>query len=133
MHDPAPDDLESFAQHLRAQPPRELPEHWRAEILAAASRTASPVIRPRRWHRAAGMLGAWLWPHPAAYAGLAAVRALIVAMQLSTPALETGRVFPRADASFAGPTTPRNGMSIFESVRLANRESSLLSATDNRP
>ena len=133
MHDPAPGDLDPFAEHLRAQLPRDLPAHWRGEVLAAALRAASPAIPPPRWHRAAGMLGAWLWPHPVAYTGLAVVWPFIIAMRLSTSSPETGPVVPDANFSFAGPVAPGNGVSIFESVRLTNQEAYLLSVTDNRP
>ena len=133
MHDPAPDDLKFFAEHLRAQPPGMLPEHWREEILVAALRTASPSLLLSRWQRAVGMLGRWFWPHPVAYAGLAAVWILIVAMRLSTPAFEPDPVFPRSDASFAGSAALDGGVPIFESMRLAEQESFLLSYTENRP
>ena len=129
MQDPTPDDLESFAERLRAQPPVKLPGHWRAEILAAAAVVAPPA----RWHRTVAMLAARLWPHPAAFAGLAVAWVLIVTMRLSTPVLTTVPIFSSSDSASTALAPLGNGMSIFASMRLADQESSLLPATKNRP
>ena len=77
-----PDPLESL---LRRQPTRPVPPAWRDEILraaraAAASRPA-PVERPR----AAGWLAALLWPHPVAWAGLAAIWLVVLGLNLASP------------------------------------------------
>jgi len=70
-----------FEQRLRGQPLKPLPGEWRAEILAAARearglRHSSFVIR-HSW------LATLLWPHPKAWAGLAAVWLAIVALNFS--------------------------------------------------
>ena len=125
MHDPDPDAPDAFAARLRAQLPAGLPAQWRAEILLAASSLDRSADRPLGWRRAAAALAAWLWPHPLAYAGLAAAWAVILALRLLT-------IPPSPIASPAGPglvttgtgTVPEDGWPIFQSGRLASRESS---------
>lgn len=74
--------MNEFEQRLRRLPVRKLPADWRAEILAAAApvRTAAPVnglvlLRAR--------LLELFWPHPKAWAGLAAAWAIILLLNLS--------------------------------------------------
>jgi len=79
-----PDD---FEQRLRRQTLRQVPTGWREEILAAAIGRASSVER-RAQERSesptlVARLSSLLWPHPAAWAGLAAVWMLILAMHFS--------------------------------------------------
>lgn len=71
-------NTDGFEQHLRRQPPRRLPAEWRDEILAAArtaqaeaERAAGARPRSLALPRLAGWRE-WLWPSPAAWAGLAA-------------------------------------------------------------
>jgi hypothetical protein len=69
--------MDNFEQKLQRQPPKGIPAEWRGEILAAAtSRHASRVIRH-------SFLSTLLWPHPRAWAGLAAVWILILAVNFS--------------------------------------------------
>lgn len=86
-----PDD---FEQKLQRQPLRQIPGEWRGEILAAA---AADVNRRQEVSReftfaATGrsllstlnaQLSTILWPHPRAWAGLAAVWVLILAVNFS--------------------------------------------------
>ena len=74
--------MNEFEQRLRRLPARKLPTDWRAEILAAATPvpTAAPVnglalLRAR--------LVELFWPHPKAWAGLAAAWAIILLLNLS--------------------------------------------------
>jgi hypothetical protein len=85
------EEMEQFEQRLSRQPPRQIPSAWRAEILAAA-RTAqaachpSPVTRhlkPSRPSSILHILSSLLWPHPKAWAGLAAVWIFIFAVNFS--------------------------------------------------
>jgi hypothetical protein len=75
------DESEQFEQHLGRQPVKQIPAEWRAEILSAA-RAAQPSrhLSPSTCH-------AWLstifWPHPKAWAGLAAIWILIFAVNFS--------------------------------------------------
>ena len=74
-----PDD---FEQKLQRQALRQIPAEWREEILhaadaAAGSRPSTLDFRP------AGFLSTILWPHPGAWAGLAAVWILILAVDFS--------------------------------------------------
>ena len=85
-----PDD---FEQKLQRQPLRQIPGEWRDEILVAAdvNRRNRPV---RKFTFAATpfrrllsifnhQLSTLLWPHPKAWAGLAAVWILIFALDFS--------------------------------------------------
>ena len=78
-----------FEKKLRRQPVKEIPSAWRAEILAAASaeqtiRHSSSVIRPGWLSTLNSQLSTLLWPHPRAWAGLAAVWVFIFTLNFST-------------------------------------------------
>ncbi len=84
----APDEFEN---RLQRQPPRPVPPAWRDEILAAARRPAAATQDPRSdpyrgfpaLARLRQQLTAVLWPHPSAWAGLAAAWVVILALYLS--------------------------------------------------
>jgi hypothetical protein len=78
--------MNEFEQKISRQPLRQIPGEWRAEILAAAN---FPVSRSEA--KTASFLSTLnhqlstiLWPHPKAWAGLAAVWVFILAVNLST-------------------------------------------------
>jgi hypothetical protein len=85
-----PDD---FEQKLQRQPLRQVPAEWRGEILTAADEvgTARRAVRGRlgeaslpNWLSTLNaQLSTLLWPHPKAWAGLAAVWILILAVNFS--------------------------------------------------
>ena len=82
------DELDQFEQSLSRQPLRPVPAAWRGEILAAASdavatRHASRVTHPSFFSTLNSQLSTILWPHPTAWAGLAAIWILILAMDFS--------------------------------------------------
>ena len=93
-------DMENFEQRLQRQPLRQVPAEWRREILAAAERTSRPVPRPSLLSTFNLQLSTLLWPHPQAWAGLAAVWILIFAVDFSTR--DTARVV----AEKAAPPSP---------------------------
>jgi hypothetical protein len=85
--------LDDFEQKLQRQPLRQVPAEWRGEILVAAdvNRRDRPV---REFTFAATPFGRFLstlnaqlstllWPHPRAWAGLAAIWILILAVDFS--------------------------------------------------
>ena len=84
-----PDD---FEKHLQRLPLRQVPPEWRDGVLSAARQAARPQPAPR----AAGgalqavlstlksQLSTLLWPHPAAWAGLAAAWVVIMGLNLTT-------------------------------------------------
>jgi len=80
--------MDDFEQRLRQQPIQRVPQDWRAEISAAA-RAAAPAHRPSRipHHSFLSALNSQLstlfWPHPKAWAGLAAIWIFIFAMNFS--------------------------------------------------
>jgi hypothetical protein len=75
--------MNEFEQRLRQTPVKPVPAGWRAEILAAAGAVSPAAVVPTRWEQVSARLNAWLWPHPKAWAGLAAVWAVILALNLS--------------------------------------------------
>ena len=68
-------NFDEFENKLRGQPRREIPPEWRREILAPLRRR---VEAPVAWWRQL------LWPHPAAWAGLAAAWVAIFALNLAS-------------------------------------------------
>ncbi|MEK7707403.1 MAG: hypothetical protein AAB380_05350 [Verrucomicrobiota bacterium] len=95
-----PDD---FEQCLQRQPMREMPPAWRTEILTAArasgSRPSTLDSRPSPWWREL------LWPCPQAWAGVAAVWLVILAVNFTTRET-TSRNFARQ----AAPPSPETLM-----------------------
>jgi hypothetical protein len=80
-----PDD---FEQKLQSQPLRQIPSNWRAEILAKvreeqAIRHSSFVLRRSWLSTLNSQLSTILWPHPRAWAGLAAVWICILILNFS--------------------------------------------------
>ena len=81
-----PDD---FEHRLARLPVKEIPGEWRADILSAA-RAAQPAphasrLTPHGWLSTLNsQLSSFFWPHPKAWAGLAAVWVCIVALNFST-------------------------------------------------
>jgi hypothetical protein len=75
-----PDD---FEQKLQRQPLRQIPGGWRGEILSAAKSASRPVPRDSFLSTLNHQLSTLLWPHPKAWAGLAAVWVLIFALDFS--------------------------------------------------
>jgi hypothetical protein len=79
------EETEQFEQRLRRQSLKKIPGEWRAEILSAArgaqiTRHASPAS----WLSTLNsQLSTLLWPHPKAWAGLAAVWVGILVLNLS--------------------------------------------------
>ena len=79
---------DEFEQELSRQPLRPLPGAWRAEILAAAReaqtiRHPPLVIRASRIVHFRQQLSIWFWPHPRAWAGLAALWLAVFALNFS--------------------------------------------------
>ena len=80
--------MNEFEQRLQRQPLREIPGEWRADILAAvqgaqASRHPSPVTCDSWLSTINHQLSTIFWPHPKAWAGLAAVWIFIFVVNFS--------------------------------------------------
>jgi len=87
------EEMEQFEQRLRRQPVRKVPGEWRAEILSAARAAGAEEVSREFTFAATGdswlsavrrQLSALLWPHPKAWAGLAAVWVCILALNFCT-------------------------------------------------
>jgi hypothetical protein len=77
-------NTDDFEQRLRRQTLRQIPSEWRGEILdAAISRHSSRATRHSFYSILNFQLSTILWPHPKAWAGLAAVWILIFAVNFS--------------------------------------------------
>ena len=79
---------DDFEQNLQRQSLRQVPPEWRAEILAAAHDAQvvrqTPHITHRSWRSTINhQLSTLLWPHPKAWAGLAAVWVFILVLNFS--------------------------------------------------
>ena len=113
---------EDFEEHLQRQPLRKVPAAWREQILSAARQAASAQSVPCRMPRAHAwpsllstihsQLSTLLWPHPAAWAGLAAAWVVILGLNLATHDA-AGRV-----ARGGGSTSPQVFMAFQEQQRL---------------
>lgn len=90
--------MNDFEQRLQRVPLKPVPPGWRAEILAAAAAVPSAPKESAR-----PSFGSWLhallWPHPKAWAGLAAVWLFIALLNFS----QRGTAPVRAEKS-AAPT-----------------------------
>ena len=80
------EEMEQFERRLSRQPLRQVPAEWRGEILAEAGRASRVEGRAQKgiwpWSLVS-RLSAALWPHPAAWGGLAAVWVFILAVNFS--------------------------------------------------
>ena len=79
---------DEFEQKLSRQPLRQVPQEWRAKIISAAcdaqtSCHPSPDTRRSLLSAINSQLSTLLWPHPIAWAGLAAVWILIFGVNFS--------------------------------------------------
>jgi hypothetical protein len=89
-NDTNPMSLEDFEKELKQRPMRQMPPEWRAEILAAAKTAAASIESPASVGRPSFLsamqarLSAILWPHPKAWAGLAAVWGAILLLNFAT-------------------------------------------------
>ena len=81
-------NTDGFEQRLQRQPPRQIPADWREDILRAAQDAAVSDYASRSPHDSLlstinCQLSTLLWPCPKAWAGLAAVWVLILAVNFS--------------------------------------------------
>ena len=81
-------NTDDFEQRLQRQPLRQIPDEWREEILRQGRRAAvheigdadTASLPTLKWRTTLANL---FWPHPKAWAGLAAVWILIFAVDFS--------------------------------------------------
>ncbi len=82
------EETKHFEQRLSHQPLRKIPSDWRNEILATALATpvTSPILATTRrsiFSIFNHQLSAFFWPHPKAWAGLAAIWIFIFTVNFS--------------------------------------------------
>ena len=94
---------DSFEQRLRRQPPRTMPPAWREQILVAAEvNRRKPPVRELTFAATVRLrLRELFWPCPQAWAGLAAVWLVILAVNFATR-----ETTPRNFARQAAPPSP---------------------------
>lgn len=83
---------EDFEQRLARQPLRAIPAAWRDAVLARAGDLQSPPSSNSQLSTFISQLQSWLWPCPQAWAALAAVWVLLLAVNFtddSKPARST--------------------------------------------
>ena len=115
-------NTEDFEKRLQRQPLRQIPGEWREEILSAAREASLPEHAPRTTHHVPAkasllstlhhQLSTLLWPHPTAWAGLAAVWLVILGINLTT------RHGSTALAKHSAPVSPQVIMAFQEQERL---------------
>jgi hypothetical protein len=113
---------DDFEQRVQRQPLRQIPGEWRAEILSAARQASQAEHAPRTTDHAPPrrsllstlhyQLSTLLWPHPTAWAGLAAAWLVIAGLNLTTR-----EASPRL-ARRAEPLSPQVFMAFQEQARL---------------
>lgn len=91
--------MNDFEQRLRTVPVKPVPADWRAEILTAAGMYSVPASREPWWARCQAQLNALLWPHPKAWAGLAAMWVFILLLYVSSQDETSGHMAPSAPPS----------------------------------
>jgi hypothetical protein len=111
-----------FEKRLERQPLRQVPGEWREEILSAARQASLPQHAPRSTLHAPPsasllstlhhQLSTLLWPHPVAWAGLAAIWLMILGVNLTT------RDAAQVVAKHAPPASPQVFMAFQEQERL---------------
>lgn len=117
---------DDFEKRLQRQPLREIPPEWREKILQGAEtpRHSSSVIRHSFLSTLNSKLSTVLWPHPKAWAGLAALWLVIavvhfassdstvqVAKKAEPPSPETLVILQQQQrllAELVGPAAPRD-------------------------
>jgi hypothetical protein len=107
-----PDDFEN---QLKSQPWRMVPSAWRREILgvardpAALAATLIPTDSPYQWRE-------WLWPHPIAWAGLAALWMVVLGLHWTQPDAQVQ--LRMASSSIPDQPTPAVQMALAEQRKL---------------
>ena len=77
------DETEQFENRLRRQPLKKIPAAWRAEFFREGRRAAVPNNKWDWLSTINHQLSTLLWPHPKAWAGLAAVWVFIFVLNFS--------------------------------------------------
>jgi hypothetical protein len=77
------DETEQFERRLSRQTLRQIPHEWRAGILSAAERAPHSAPRASLRSTLRQKLSTLFWPHPKAWAALAAIWVLIFTLNFS--------------------------------------------------
>jgi hypothetical protein len=135
-------NLDEFEKRLQRQPLRRVPSGWREDILSATKQAVGAERVPRTTHHAPHspsllstinqQLSTLLWPHPVAWAGLAAIWLVILGVNLTT------RNATLLVAKRTAPVSPQVFMALREQERLlaellGPRETPAAERPKNRP
>jgi hypothetical protein len=81
------EEMEQFEQRLKGHPWRQIPAEWREQILSAAASQRAQKSQPLAGRSFLSVLNerltSLLWPHPAAWGGLAAIWIFIFVVNFS--------------------------------------------------
>src|ERR1035441_4315253 len=115
-------NTDDFEKRLARQPLGQIPGEWREEILSTARQATLAEHAPRTTYHAPAprsllstlihQLSTLLWPHPTAWAGLAAVWLVILGVNLTTREAST------VVAKRAAPVSSQSFMAFQEQERL---------------
>jgi plasmid stabilization system protein ParE len=75
---------DDFEKQLQEQPMRQVPGHWRGEILQAARRAENPEAARAERRTLPAWLHQLLWPNPVAWGALAAVWVVVLFLNASS-------------------------------------------------
>ena len=104
--------MNDLEQRLQRQSLKEIPPAWRAEILMAATQAAPRPAPAVSWITTKQQLVAVFWPHPKAWAGLAALWLVILVLHFSIREPE-----PRMVEN-SGPPSPEQLVELRQQQRL---------------
>lgn len=77
--------MTSFEKRISQAPRREVPEEWRREVLSGARAVKIGREVPPWEGRLVASVTSWMWPHPYAWGGLAALWLIILMLNFSGP------------------------------------------------
>lgn len=111
---------DDFENRLRQQPVRPLPGEWREQVLRAARAQVEPRRTSARW---LDVVREWFWPHPVAWAGMAATWVFLAALQWQ----------PEGGVSRPVATTSARGVPVASFVEMRRELSDLLEPKPSSP
>jgi hypothetical protein len=113
-------NCDDFENRLRQQRFRPLPGEWREQVLRATRAQTEPRPAAAHWR---DVVREWFWPHPVAWAGLAATWVLLAVLQWQ----------PEAVGARPVATTSAGGVPVASFVEMRRELSDLLEPKPSSP